>query len=311
MPLTQERVLQTLRICKFNNNHARLLAALTPAPVDTPPCCDCPRITTSDFSFLFPLLAHASISVTADLPAVPPRLVLVSTSQLFLHYNLTCRKLGTTAGASLAAMGPDRMLFVDAVSHMYTGAKEEQEESGRAGWQVDPARPSGAVKMLRFGHKDVLAFLLNGIAKHIEEHFMGQPSLILVDDLMPFVYAGVHEADVVEFVRRLVRLAESTNSTLVTQSATDLGLPAADMLVQSLPLMADVVLVCKGLPSGYSRDVHGQISVVHGRRAVIRMLGSEAGKELQAGVPVPVQVQFKVVDKGVEFFGSGLSGAVV
>ncbi|KNE55720.1 hypothetical protein AMAG_01597 [Allomyces macrogynus ATCC 38327] len=129
------------------------------------------------------------------------------------------------------------------------------------------------------------------------------PSLILLDDLMPFVFSeAVASNDIVLFVRRILVLAEETNSTLVSTVQNNIGDSDGDMLACVLPSLADTVLVIKALQSGYSRDVDGQLLVVRGKRAIARN---------PTTLPEPVHLQFKVGDKGISYFGHGLAAALV
>ncbi|KAI9190104.1 Elongator subunit elp6 [Blastocladiella emersonii ATCC 22665] len=248
--------------------------------------------STASAAFFLPLLTHAALA-TLHRPVI-----LVSTQDVFLHYQQTCRKLG--GNVQLGQLGRDRLLFVDALTQYHAVGTDERPRSS-----PDAARPT---VVYLHSHPQVLANLYEIIAERVQGEFAGRAPVILLDDLMPFVYDAIDVRHVLLFVRKLVQLAESTGATLITQTQVDLGLDEAAQLAYGTVALANLVLVCKGLPSGYSRDVHGQLVVARGKASVATALHCGSAPSL---LPDALQLQFKVVDKGVEFFGSGLSGAVV
>ncbi|KAJ3375732.1 Elongator subunit elp6 [Allomyces arbusculus] len=251
--------------------------------------------TGVDAAFVLPTFVHAAAH-TLQRPVV-----VVSTHQLFLHYAHVCRKLG--GPLHLAHLPNDRFLFIDALSRYYVdptlpaGANLPVAPPAPYSKTTEPAK--GNVVYLHH-HADVLATLADLIAGQVRQ---SGPSLILLDDLMPFIFSeAVTSHDVVLFVRRILALAEETNSALLSTAQNNVGDPDGDMLARALPSLADTVLVVKALQSGYSRDVDGQLLVVRGKRAMARN---------PTMLPEPVHLQFKVGDKGISYFGHGLAAALV
>ncbi|KNE58526.1 hypothetical protein AMAG_04093 [Allomyces macrogynus ATCC 38327] len=252
--------------------------------------------TGVDAAFVLPTFVHAAAH------SLQRPVIVVSTHQLFLHYAHVCRKLG--GPLHLAHLPPDRFLFIDALSRYYV---DPTTPAPAANLPVAPSAPyskttepaKGNIVYLHH-YADVLATLANLIAAHVQQ---AGPSLILLDDLMPFVFSeAVTPNDIVLFVRRILALAEETNSTLLSTAQNNVGDLDGDMLARALPSLADTVLVIKALQSGYSRDVDGQLLVVRGKRAMARN---------PTTLPEPVHLQFKVGDKGISYFGHGLAAALV
>eukprot|EP00041_Stephanoeca_diplocostata_P008937 m.133515 g.133515 ORF g.133515 m.133515 type:complete len:252 (-) comp17544_c0_seq5:121-876(-) len=67
-------------------------------------------------------------------------------------------------------------------------------------------------------------------------------------------------------------------------------------LDKHLQYMASLTMLMSSLPSGYSRDVHGQLRISSADRA---------------GLPSRKKLQFKVLDSGIAFFAPGTSAAVL
>ncbi|KAJ3359843.1 Elongator subunit elp6 [Allomyces javanicus] len=252
--------------------------------------------TGVDAAFVLPTFVHAA-ALTLQRP-----IIVVSTHQLFLHYAHVCRKLG--GPLHLAHLPLDRFLFIDALSRYYVDptapaptAKLPVVSSAPYSETTEPAK--GNVVYLHH-HADVLATLADLIVEQVRQE---GPSLILLDDLMPFVFSdAITSSDLVLFVRRILALAEETNSTLLSTAQNNVGDPDGDMLARALPSLADTVLAIKALQSGYSRDVDGQLLIVRGKRAMARN---------PTALPEPVHLQFKVGDKGINYFGHGLAAALV
>ncbi|KAI9218055.1 hypothetical protein BC828DRAFT_389663 [Blastocladiella britannica] len=279
---------------------------------------DAPSVVTvlqeagADSAFLPPLLAHAGLSTLGR------AVMVISTQQVFLHYALVCRKLG--GGVQLMQMPPSQFAFVDALSHLHDHDGDDDDK-----WAVtpDPTRPTVGYLRGSIGSDSADAVppnaqphLLPALVDHVRDtlanRFAGAPALVIVDDWMPLLYTGCCSAvELVSAIRQLRRLMEQTGSVMVTPATPDLADPAGDaaVLARGSADVADTMLVCRGLSTGYSRDVHGQMSVVRGRHRLAAAHLSN-GPVVDRG-PEPVTLQFKVVDKGVEFFGSGLASAVV
>lgn len=93
---------------------------------------------------------------------------------------------------------------------------------------------------------------------------------------------------------------------------SDLGYSSGDELVRNLSTLADLIITCQGLATGYSREVHGQMIISHGQAAAASLILSKVTDiEAEHLFTEPMNLQFKVLDSAVDFFGKGLSSAVV
>ncbi|KAI8137820.1 hypothetical protein BJV82DRAFT_326394 [Fennellomyces sp. T-0311] len=104
---------------------------------------------------------------------------------------------------------------------------------------------------------------------------------------------------VCQFMHKLKVLMASIGGTLITvvhadeEGAED---TEQDAFVKSVLASAELVLQAEALGSGLSRDIHGQLSILHGPQYVPRSTGTVA----QA-------LHYKILDNNAEFFAKGIS----
>lgn len=141
-------------------------------------------------------------------------------------------------------------------------------------------------------------------------------STLLIDDISLLVDLGVPVSKVIMFLRKcraLMRRGGGGGKTLdhdnrgcfvmlchreqEEDADADRLIPAPESLSAHLPFLAEVHLSVERLQSGYSRDVHGQLTVS-------TVLASSA-------VPDTTVLQYKIRDQGVDFFAPGTSKAVL
>ncbi|XP_042345938.1 elongator complex protein 6, partial [Plectropomus leopardus] len=133
------------------------------------------------------------------------------------------------------------------------------------------------------------------------------PPVLLVDDLSVLLSLGVDVNNLLDFshycratvcsqrqgnVVMLVRCDEEEEE----EDAADEG---SERLLTGLTHQSSLMLHVQGLPTGYCRDIHGQVEVSWRRR---RADGQQPQKKL---------FQYKVHDKGASFFAPGTSSAVL
>ncbi|KAL7754060.1 hypothetical protein RI367_000039 [Sorochytrium milnesiophthora] len=240
------------------------------------------RSADADAGFLLPLVfrSHAATSP----------ILFFSTEQLFLHYVLICKKLGT----SLAQV--ELFKFIDLLSGLHDDVGNASTSSSSSSEQVVRLRmPADNPGQLAVDMMDVArAFLQNAAAGG---------AIVVLDDLMPVVYAGLPAANAVRLVRNLVALCDQHRATLISVSSSALGYSDGALLMRTAVSLSDCMVVSRNLASGYSVDVHGQLLLLRGPRFRKQSSSSD--------VLAPVAMQYKVTDNGVSFFGRGLAANVV
>ncbi|XP_068616371.1 elongator complex protein 6 [Brachionichthys hirsutus] len=134
------------------------------------------------------------------------------------------------------------------------------------------------------------------------------PPVLLVDDLSVLLSLGASVGAVLDFshyCRATVCSQLKGNVVMLTrcdgeeEEADEGGDRGPESLLKGLTHQCSLSLHVQGLPTGFCRDIHGQLEVCWRRR---RGDGPHAQKKL---------LQYKVQDKGVSFFARGTSSAVL
>lgn len=133
------------------------------------------------------------------------------------------------------------------------------------------------------------------------------PPVLLVDDLSVLLSLGVSGGAVLDFshyCRATVCSQLQGNVVMLVhcdeeEEADDGDDEGAERLLKGLIHQSTLSLHVQGLPTGYCRDIHGQMEVCWRRRLTD---GQQALKKL---------FQYKVQDKGASFFARGTSSAVL
>ncbi|XP_030606255.1 elongator complex protein 6 [Archocentrus centrarchus] len=133
------------------------------------------------------------------------------------------------------------------------------------------------------------------------------PPVLLVDDVSVLLSLGVSAGAVLDFSHycratvcsqlqgNMVMLVRSLGEE-VEDDGSDEG---SEWLLKGLTHQCSLTLNVQGLPTGYCRDIHGQVEVCWRRR---QGDGQHTQKKL---------FQYKVHDKGASFFARGTSSAVL
>ncbi|XP_037532680.1 elongator complex protein 6 [Nematolebias whitei] len=130
------------------------------------------------------------------------------------------------------------------------------------------------------------------------------PPVLLVDDLSVLLSLGVRTGAVLDFshyCRATVCSQLQGNMVMLVRCNGDEeedGDEGSEWLRKGLSLQCSLALHVQGLPTGYCKDIHGQVEVCWRRRGE----GQLAQNKL---------FQYKVHDKGASFFARGTSSAVL
>ncbi|XP_023132498.1 elongator complex protein 6 isoform X1 [Amphiprion ocellaris] len=133
------------------------------------------------------------------------------------------------------------------------------------------------------------------------------PSVLLVDDISVLLSLGVSARAVLDFSHyckaTVCSQLQGNMVMLVRCDGEDEGDDGDDegseLLLRGLTHQCSLTLHVQGLPTGYCRDIHGQVEVCWRRR---QGDGQHTQKKL---------FQYKVHDKGASFFARGTSSAVL
>jgi hypothetical protein len=138
--------------------------------------------SSTDAGFLLPYLVHAGV-FELKMPTV-----VVSTQQLLLHYVQIARKLG--GPISLSQLPQENFMFIDAISQFYEPPRELAAKTS---------------SNTRFLHAD--GNELSTLLSMLNDHLQNLPgSLVLLDDLLPFVYNHNTPSTLISFLHSLLTI---------------------------------------------------------------------------------------------------------
>ncbi|KAI9033593.1 hypothetical protein CLU79DRAFT_714471 [Phycomyces nitens] len=163
-----------------------------------------------------------------------------------------------------------------------------------------PSTPNGTLDG-SLGTKDVLRSFYQTIKDHLESK---KKPLLVLDDVSVLLQSGLGLREVCQFVYKLKSLVESVDGTLVTvchadeQGSEDIE---QDAFVKTVLTSAELVLQVQALGSGLARDVHGQLSILHGSKCMPNTSLNYLGQSLH----------YKILDNNVHFFAKGISQGVL
>ncbi|KAF9081631.1 Elongator subunit elp6 [Mortierella sp. GBA35] len=252
--------------------------------------------------------------------------VLVGLAGILVHYTMVGRKLGVNLAT---ARTKGNFQFVDGLTQLTDYAAPNKEYLAKpaepkpspsptattitAAGSGRIARPAGAAsaaappappKVLSYSPKLVdLYRALEEVIQNTASSKNKQLCLIL-DDLSVLLNCGWPCRDVLALVRYLKLLVAKFNGTLITLVHAD-GVMAEEVsqdgLVKGVFYEADYIIDVRGLDSGGSRDVHGQLSLLHGPGHLLRQ---RAGQVRENEWPA-LTLHYKILDNNVEVFAKG------
>ncbi|KAF9921771.1 Elongator subunit elp6 [Linnemannia zychae] len=280
----------------------------------------------SDGSFLL----HHFISnyIKAD-----QNVILVGFAGILNHYTMIGRKLGVNLAT---ARTKGIFQFVDGLTQLTDYAVPNKEYlakptqttttstapttvaqptpgTGKIVRPVSATAAPPAPKVLSYSSKliDLYRVLEDVIQDTVSKATGPSKQLILIlDDLSILLNCGWPCRDILALVRYLKLLVAKFNGTLVTLVHAD-GVMAEEVsqdgLVKGVFYEADYIIDVRGLDSGGSRDVHGQLSLLHGPGYLLRQ---RAGQVKENEWP-PLTLHYKILDNNVEVFAKGYSSGVL
>ncbi|XP_077577002.1 elongator complex protein 6 [Stigmatopora nigra] len=176
----------------------------------------------------------------------------------------------------------------------------------------DDSRPkSQAMDFLRnpsAGLQSLFLSVKSGLTSRGAESDESRPPALLVDDVGLLASLGVGVDAVLDFshyCRALVCSQLKGNVVMLLRCDPEGDMDEAgsqessERLLRGLTHQCSLALAVRGLPTGYCRDIHGQLEVWDRRR-------QDDGQQQKK-----MTFQYKVHDKGASFFAPGTSSAVL
>ncbi|XP_075995880.1 elongator complex protein 6 [Genypterus blacodes] len=212
--------------------------------------------------------------------------------QSFNHYSAISQRMGVSLAQ---AKEKGQLVFLEGLNESLSVLLPEESNTG-----------SGVMDFLRdpaVGLRSLFQFVRVSLSRSAGSEEWGPP-VLLVDDLSVLLSLGVSVDAVLDFshyCRAAVCSQLQGNMVMLVRSdgeEEDGEDEGSERLLKGLTHQCDLTLHVQGLPTGYCRDIHGQVEVC------LRRQGE--GLNMQKKV-----FQYKVHDKGASFFARGTSSAVL
>ncbi|KAF6736589.1 Elongator complex protein 6 [Oryzias melastigma] len=224
------------------------------------------------------------------------RVCFVALVQSFSHYNAVSQRLGVSL---TQAKEKGQLTFLEGLKESLSVLipQEENAENQAMSFLRDPA--AGLRSLYEFVQSSVVESNGGGGA---EEQW--GPPVLLVDDVSVLLSLGVRVGAVLDFshyCRATVCSQLQGNVVMLVRcdGEAEEDDEGSQQLMRGLTHQSCLTLHVQGLPTGYCRDIHGQVELCWKKRQ-------------SDGQHTPKKVfQFKVHDKGVLFFARGTSSAVL
>ncbi|XP_038566482.1 elongator complex protein 6 isoform X1 [Micropterus salmoides] len=218
------------------------------------------------------------------------------------HYSAVSQRLGVSLAQ---AKEKGQLVFLEGLKESLSVLIPQETNTGSQAMDFlrDPA----------VGLKSLYEFVRSGVSSSSgrEEETDGAeewgPPVLLVDDISVLLSLGVSVGAVLDFshyCRATVCSQLKGNVVMVArgngeEEEDDGDDEGSERLLKGLTHQCSLSLHVQGLPTGYCRDIHGQVEVCWRRR---QGDGQYTQKKL---------FQYKVHDKGASFFARGTSSAVL
>ncbi|CAG8457101.1 16705_t:CDS:2 [Acaulospora morrowiae] len=240
--------------------------------------------------------------------------VLVGISQILNHYLSIERKLGVNL---TLAVQKGILSFVDGLTSLHSPA------NATASTAISPPpaavlSTSASESTLNSSNNDTTSLYMketlqnfySNIKNIVVTRHSSQDSnvLLIFDDLSALAYSGFQVKDILEFWRACRVLVEKYDGTILTLIHADDDIIESsngsrvdldqEIFVKSLIYQSEFLLSVRGLGTGFSRDVSGEITIARGP--------GNAEKWFR-----PSTLHYKILDNNVQFFAKGFSQGVL
>lgn len=219
-------------------------------------------------------------------------LVVVALAQSFHHYNSVAQKLGSNLIS--ACNDSKTVVFIEGLKAL-GNIFDRSSSTDKFEPFCDLLNNGDSLSLLQH-----IKSSIDGLSQSESiDHSLGP--VVIIDDLSVLLAAGVAQRDVILFYSGLQALLTSQDrkGSLITFSNVDINDEALEDLWSFMSHGSTLRFEVSALKSGFCKDVHGQLRVEwrdHTARPRHRLTRS---------------TQFKLTDKTVELFASGMSSAVL
>jgi len=210
-------------------------------------------------------------------------------SQTFTHYNSVAQKLGLNL--LTACNETKNFKFIEGLKCL--GSCFDSTDI-----KVEDSKPF--LDLINGDCSTILRYIESAISSTTE--FVSNSChgpVVIIDDLSILLSAGLDKKDVILFYNGLTQILDSQKGSLITFSYLEKDDDDLEELWSFVSHVSTIRIEFSALSSGFCKDVHGQMKVEW-----------RDGKASPRKFSVK-QTQFKLSDKTVDFFASGMSAAVL
>ncbi|KAA0703519.1 Elongator complex protein 6 [Triplophysa tibetana] len=213
--------------------------------------------------------------------------------QSFSHYSAVSQRLGVSL---TQAREKGQLVFLEGLKDSI--GVISQEESSQSKLPLSYLRSPGA------GLECLFKFVESSVSQNTENEDGEKwgPPVLLIDDLSVLLSLGVSAGAILDFTlycqATICSELQGNIVILVRREEEDVDDEGSNLLQKGLIHQCSLALHVEGLPTGYCRDIHGQMEVWWRSR--------EDAMYNQRKV-----FHYKVHDKGASFFARGTSSALL
>ncbi|XP_030829613.1 elongator complex protein 6 [Strongylocentrotus purpuratus] len=214
------------------------------------------------------------------------KVVFLGLAQSFSHYNAVAQKLGVNL---MAARTSGQLDFISGLQYSFPLMREE-------GSSVQSSSQDTILQDC------IISKSLHPLYKQLQKYIGKETgtqtydgTLLMIDDLSILHSLGVETSQIANFMQYCQQ-----SGSIVSLLHCD-GDEDEEMLSLSTQLQHACTchLMIEGLPTGFSKDVHGQLTI------------RQKSSNVDNARPSKKMLQFKITDKNVSFFPAGTSSAVL
>ncbi|KAL0984837.1 hypothetical protein UPYG_G00147840 [Umbra pygmaea] len=216
--------------------------------------------------------------------------------QSFSHYSAVSQRLGVSL---TQAREKGQLVFLEGLKESLVVLLRGEPEVSKRSPSVDFLRDPGS------GLRGLYNFVQSSVRGSEGGGADWGPPVLLVDDLSVLLSLGVSVVDMLDFSHycRATVCSELQGGMVMlvrceAEEEEEDSDEDSERLLRGLTHQCSLTLQVQGLPTGYCRDIHGQVEVCWRSRCD----GLQNQKKL---------FQYKVYDKGTSFFARGTSSAVL
>ncbi|KAM9308107.1 elongator complex protein 6 [Gastrophryne carolinensis] len=211
------------------------------------------------------------------------KVCVLGLAQSFSHYNLIAQKLGVSLTGT---RDQGQLVFLEGLKSYKSLIFLEPSET----------EFQNPLRFLRDGSdlQPLYEFIRTALTPSAGEEW--KCPVLIIDDVSLLLSLGVTPLQILDFLHYCrATVCYELQGSVVCLVRRDEEDEDSELLARSLCHQSGLILETEGLPTGYCKDVHGQLTVIQ-------------KKEARRHSTI---YQYKIQDKSVSFFAPGLSAAVL